>query len=190
MVAAREHLPKLTPEEYFTWEEQQEVKHEYFDGEVFAMSGGTQNHGRIAVRLVSLIDNHLDDGDCAVFNSDVRVKIQESEKYVYPDASVTCDARDRDTPQYIAYPRLIVEVLSPSTEAYDRGKKFKLYQRSTSLVDYVLVDAEEIAIEVFHKNERDRWEVINYVAGDTVELESINLTFPIERVYRGIEFRV
>jgi Uma2 family endonuclease len=188
MVAAREHLPRLTPEEYFAWEEQQEVKHEYFDGEVFAMSGGTQNHGRIAVRLVSLIDNHLGDGDCAVFNSDVRVKIQESEKYVYPDASVTCDSRDRETPQYVAYPRLIIEVLSPSTEAYDRGKKFKLYQRSIAFMEYVLVSAEEIEIEVFRKKDRGKWEMTNYVAGDVIELESINLTFPIEQIYRGIEF--
>jgi Uma2 family endonuclease len=187
MVAAQEHLPRLTPAEYFAWEEQQEVKHEYFDGEVFAMSGGTQNHGRIAIRLVSVIDNHLGDGDCTVLNSDVRVKIQESEKYVYPDASVTCDERDRETPNYVAYPRLIIEVLSPSTEAYDRGKKFKLYQRSTSLVEYVLVSAEEIEIEVFRKNDRGKWEVTNYAAGDTVELESIDLTFPIDRVYRGIE---
>jgi Uma2 family endonuclease len=188
MVAAKEHSPRFTPEEYFAWEQQQEVKHEYFDGEVFAMSGGTQNHGRIAVRLVSLLDNHLDDGNCAVLNSDVRVKIQAAEKYVYPDASVTCDERDRDTPQYVAYPRLIIEVLSPSTEAYDRGKKFKLYQRSTSLIEYVLVSAEEIEIEVFRKNERDKWEVTNYAAGDNVELESIDLTFAIDRVYRGIEF--
>jgi Uma2 family endonuclease len=130
-----------------------------------------------------------------VFNSDVRVKIQESEKYVYPDASVTCDSRDRETPQYIAYPRLIIEVLSPRTEAYDsstktlcdRGKKFKLYQRSIAPMEYVLVSAEEIEIEVFRKNDRSKWEVTNYVAGDVVELESINLTFPIDRVYRGIE---
>ncbi len=188
MVVAQEHLPKFTPEEYFAWEERQEAKHEYFDGEVYAMSAGTQNHGRIGVRLVSLIDNHLGDGDCAVFNSDVRVKIQEAEKYVYPDASVTCDLRDRDTPQFVAYPRLIVEVLSPSTEAYDRGKKFKLYQRSMSLMDYVLVSSEEVAMEVFHKNERSKWEMTSYVAGDTVELESINLTFEIDRVYRGINF--
>ncbi|AFY92888.1 Uma2 family endonuclease [Chamaesiphon minutus] len=188
MVAAKEHSPRFTPEEYFAWEQQQEVKHEYFDGEVFAMSGGTQNHGRIAVRLVSLLDNHLDDGNCAVLNSDVRVKIQAAEKYVYPDASVTCDERDRDTPQYVAYPRLIIEVLSPSTEAYDRGKKFKLYQRSTSLIEYVLVSVEEIEIEVFRKNERGKWEVTNYAAGDNVELESIDLTFAIDRVYRGISF--
>jgi Uma2 family endonuclease len=197
MVAAREHLPRFTPEEYFAWEEQQEVKHEYFDGEVFAMSGGTVNHGRIGGRIFSLIDDHLIESDrCIALNSDVKIKIQASEKYVYPDASATCDERDRQTTQFISHPSLIVEVLSPSTEAYDsstktlcdRGKKFKLYQRSIALTEYVLVSAEEIEIEVFRKNDRDKWEVTNYVSGDVVELESINLTFLIDRVYRGIEF--
>ena len=188
MVAAREHCPKLTPEEYFAWEEQQEIKHEYFDGEVFAMSGGTQNHGRISVRIVSLIDNHLDEGDCVVFNSDVRVKIQESEKYTYPDASVTCDRRDRETPQFVAHPCTIVEVLSPSTEAYDRGDKFELYRKSTSLREYVLISANKIAIDLHRKDDFDRWQSIYYRVGDTVELESINLTFPIELIYRGIQF--
>jgi Uma2 family endonuclease len=191
------HSPRLTPEEYFTWEEQQEIKHEYFDGEVFTMSGGTVNHGRISGRIFSLIDDRLNESNkCIALNSDVKIKIQASEKYVYPDASVTCDERDLQTTQFISYPSLIVEVLSPSTvraasafaEAYNRGKKFKLYQRSTSLIEYVLVSAEEIEIEVFRKNDRDKWEVTNYVDGDTVELESIGLTFAIERVYRGIEF--
>ena len=189
MVAAREYLPRLTPEEYFAWEEQQEVKHEYFDGEVFAMTGGTVNHGRIGGRIFSLIDDHLIESDrCIALNSDVKIKIQASEKYVYPDASATCDERDRQTTQFISHPSLIVEVLSPSTEAYDRGKKFKLYQRSIALMEYVLVSAEEIEIEVFRKNDRGKWEVTNYVAEDVVELESINLTFPIDRIYRGIEF--
>jgi Uma2 family endonuclease len=189
MVAASTHLPRLTPQEYFAWEAQQEIKHEYFEGEVFAMSGGTVNHGRIGGRIFSLIDDRLSESDrCIALNSDVKIKIQTSEKYVYPDASATCDERDRQTTQFISHPSLIVEVLSPSTEAYDRGKKFKLYQRSSSLIEYVLVSAEEIEIEVFRKNERGKWEVTNYVAGDMVELESIGLTFAIERVYRGIEF--
>jgi Uma2 family endonuclease len=188
MVAAREHLPRLTPAEYFAWEEQQEVKHEYFDGEVFAMTGGTVNHGRIGGRIFALIDDHLIESDrCIALNSDVKIKIQAAEKYVYPDASATCDERDRQTTQYISHPSLIVEVLSPSTEAYDRGKKFKLYQRSIALMEYVLVSSEEIEIEVFRKNDRGKWEVTNYLAGDVVELESIKLTFPIDRIYRGIE---
>jgi Uma2 family endonuclease len=188
MIAAKEQLPRFTPEEYFAWEEQQEEKHEYFDGEVYAMSGGTLNHSRIAVNVITMLDNHLVDGGCQVLNSDARIKIHRSEKYVYPDVSVTCDDRDRDTTQYITHPCLIVEVLSPSTEAYDRGKKFKLYRQSPSLIDYILVNADEIEIDVFHKNDRARWEEISYVAGDLVELESVNLTFQIDRVYRGIKF--
>lgn len=188
MVAARENLSKFTPEEYFAWEEQQEVKHEYFEGEVYAMSGGTQNHSRVGGRLFSLVDLHLDDSECVVLTSDARVKIQKSEKYVYPDVSVTCDERDRETPQFITHPCLIVEVLSPSTEAYDRGDKFELYRRSTSLREYALVSADKIAIDLHRKDDLNWWQSIYFRAGDTVELESINLTFPIERVYRGIEF--
>jgi Uma2 family endonuclease len=188
MIAAKENFPRFTPEEYFAWEEQQEEKHEYFDGEVYAMSGGTLNHSRIAVNVITMLDNHLSDGGCQVLNSGARIKIHRSEKYVYPDVSVTCDERDRDTTQYITHPCTIVEVLSPSTEAYDRGKKFKLYRQSSSLIEYVLVNADEIEIDVFRKNDRGRWEEISYVVGDRVELESISLTFPIDRVYRGIKF--
>jgi Uma2 family endonuclease len=188
MIAAKEHYPKLTPEEYFTWEEQQEEKHEYFDGEVYAMTGGTLNHSEIGAIFTTLLRNHLQDSGCRVFSSDARIKIHRSEKYVYPDVSVTCDDRDRDNTQYIAHPCLIVEVLSPSTEAYDRGKKFKLYRQSPSLIEYVLVNADEIEIDIFRKNDRGRWEQISYIAGDLVELESIDLKFQIDRVYRGIQF--
>ena len=190
MIAAKEHFPKFTPEEYFAWEEQQEVKHEYFDGEVYAMTGGTLNHSEINANLITILRNHLEDSGCRVLSSDARVKIQRSEKYLYPDASVTCDDRDRETTQYVNHPCLIVEVLSPSTEAYNRGKKFKLYRRSPSLVEYVLVSSTEVEIDVFRKNDRGRWEEISYVAGDMVELESINLTFSIDRVYKGIKFEV
>jgi Uma2 family endonuclease len=196
MVAAREHLPKLTPEEYFAWEEQQEVKHEYFDGEVFAMTGGIPDHSKITVKLTTLIDTHLENSHCQVFNSDARVKIENTSKFVYPDASVTCDDRDQDAKQFISHPCLIIEVLSPSTvraasafaEAYDRGNKFELYRRSTSLREYALVSVDAMAIDLHRKNDRDRWELVFFRAGDTVELESINLTFPIERIYRGINF--
>lgn len=188
MVAAQESYPRFTPEEYFGWEEQQEVKHEYFDGEVYAMSGGSPNHSEIAVNLTTLLRNHLDDSDCRVLNSDARIKIQASEKYVYPDASVTCDERDRDKPQFISHPCLILEVLSPSTEAYDRGNKFELYRRSDSLREYVLVSADKIAIDLHRRDDNGEWKSIYYRSNDTVELGSIGLTFPVEKVYRGISF--
>ncbi len=188
MVAIKEHFPRFTPEEYFDWEEQQLERHEYIDGEVYAMSGGTINHGRIAIKITSMLDSHLDSSACITGNSDIRINILETNDYSYPDASVTCDERDKTTSQYIIYPCLIVEVLSDSTEAYDRGEKFYRYRRNPVLQDYLLVSAKSIAIDLYRKNDAGDWIILNYRAGDLIELKSINLTFPIEQVYRGIIF--
>jgi Uma2 family endonuclease len=188
MIAVPSHSPKLTPVEYFAWEEQQLCRHEYINGEVCAMSGGTQNHSRIALKFAVLLESHLPEGSCRVFNSDCRVNILNTNDYVYPDASVSCDRRDENTVQYIAYPCLVVEVLSDSTEAYDRGKKFFRYRQNPHLQDYVLVSSQEVTIDLYHKDHDGRWEIINYRTGDRVELKSIELSFPIEQVYRGINF--
>jgi Uma2 family endonuclease len=188
MFAIKNNSPKLTPEEYFRWEEQQLERHEYINGEVYAMSGGTVNHGRIAIKITSMLDSHLEDSGCTTGNSDVRINILETTDYSYPDASVTCDDRDKTTTQYITYPCLIVEVLSDSTEAYDRGEKSYRYRRNTVLQDYLLVSSKSIAIDLYRKNDAGEWVIVNYRAGDLVELKSINLSFPIERVYRGIVF--
>lgn len=122
MIASPNRSPKFTPAEYFAWEEQQLCRHEYINGEVYAMRGGTQNHSRIALKVAALLDQHLSNGSCRVFNSDCRVNLVETNDYTYPDASVSCDPRDKTTTQYITYPCVIVEVLSDSTEADDRGK--------------------------------------------------------------------
>ena len=190
MVALKDNFPRFTPEEYFAWEEHQLERHEYIDGEVYAMTGGTQNHSDIALNFGSLLKNHLRGSGCKTFNSDLRIKIFESNKYVYPDLSVTCDNRDKTTPQYITHPCLIVEVLSPSTAAYDRGDKFRMYRQNPSLIDYVLVDTNKMAIDLYRKDEAGNWYIINYQAGDSIELKSVNLTVPIEQVYEEIEFIV
>lgn len=188
MVAAKEkHPPKLTPEEYFAWEETQLEKHEYIDGQVYAMSGGSVNHGRLAIRLTSLFDAHLGNTDCITGNSDIKINILETQNYTYPDASVTCDDRDKTTPQYFTYPCLIVEVLSASTEAYDRGSKFRLYRKNPALKDYLLVSSTCIEIDLYQKNDADEWIIFNYKEGDTIDLKSINLSFPIEQIYRNID---
>jgi Uma2 family endonuclease len=188
MVAVRNNTPRFTPEEYFAWEEQQLEKHEYLGGEVYAMTGGTVNHSRIALKFGALLDNHLSGSACQAANSDCRVNIVESNDYTYPDISVTCDDRDKITTQYITYPCLIIEVLFKSTEAYDRGGKFRMYRQNPVLQDYVLVSSEKIEIDLYRKNESGSWEIINYQVGDTIELKSVNLTFPIERIYEGISF--
>ncbi len=186
MIAAKENFPTLTPEEYFTWEATQLEKHEYINGEVYAMTGGSVNHSRIAIRFTTMFDTHLDASSCITGNSDLRVNIVGTDNYTYPDASVTCDVRDQTTTQYITYPCLIVEVLSKTTEAYDRGGKFRMYRQNPVLIDYLLVSSTSIEIDLYHKNDAGDWLIINYKAGDTIELKSVNLNFPIEQVYRGL----
>ena len=186
MVVAKDNALQLTPEEYFVWEETQLEKHEYIDGQVYAMSGGSKNHSLISVRFITLFANHLEESSCETGNSDLRVNIFETENYTYPDVSVTCDERDKSTTQYITYPCLIVEVLSDSTEAYDRGGKFRMYRQNPVLQDYLLVSSTRIEIDLYHKNDAGEWVIVNYQEGDTIKLNSINLSFPIEQVYRGL----
>ncbi len=190
MFATKENFPQLTPKEYFAWEEKQLNKHEYIEGEVYAMSGGSVNHGRIAIRFTSIFDSHLQGSSCMIGNSDIKVKIVRTSNYTYPDVSITCDDRDKITTQYITYPSLIVEVLSPSTEAYDRGGKFRLYANNPVLQDYLLVSSTSIEIDLYHKKDNGEWVITNYKDGDTIELKSINLTFAIAQIYQGLTLTI
>ena len=186
MIASKANFPQLTPEEYFIWEEKQLEKHEYIDGEVYAMSGGSVNHGRIAIKFITIFDTHLENSGCIIGNSDIKINILKTNNYTYPDVSVTCDDRDKNTPNYFTYPCLIVEVLSVSTEAYDRGRKFRMYRNNPILQDYLLVSSTSIEMDLYHQKNNGEWVIINYQAGDTVELKSINFSFAIEQVYRGL----
>jgi Uma2 family endonuclease len=187
MIVAQDKPRNLTPEEYFTWEEEQQLqKHELIDGQIYAMTGGSANHSFISVQLTTLFAIHLRGSGCKTGNADLRVNIAGTSNYTYPDATVTCDSRDKTTSQYITYPCLIVEVLSKSTEAYDRGGKFKMYQNNPVLRDYLLVSSTAIEIDLYHKNDAGQWIITSYGEGDTIELKSINLSFPIEEVYQDL----
>ncbi len=148
------------------------------------MSGGSVNHGRIAIKFITIFDTHLENSGCIIGNSDININILKTNNYTYPDVSVTCDDRDKNTPNYFTYPCLIVEVLSVSTEAYDRGGKFRMYRNNPILQDYLLVSSTSIEMDLYHQKNNGEWVIINYQAGDTVELKSINFSFAIEQVYR------
>jgi Uma2 family endonuclease len=186
MVASKVNLPQLTPEEYFIWEEKQLEKHEYLDGELYAMSGGSVNHGRIAIKFITMFDTHLENSGCIIGNSDIKINILKTNNYTYPDVSVTCDDRDKNTPNYFTYPCLIIEVLSASTEAYDRGGKFRMYRNNPVLKDYLLVSSTSIEMDLYHQKNNGEWVIINYKEGDAIKLKSINFSFAIEQVYRGL----
>jgi Uma2 family endonuclease len=190
MVALKEHFPRFTPTEYLEWEERQEFRHEFVEGEVYAMTGGTLNHSAIAGNFHNILKNHLRGSGCKVFNSDAKVQILESNSYLYPDVSVTCDDRDRLATKFISYPCLIVEVLSPTTEAYDRGDKFALYRRSTTLQEYVLVSTNAMRVDLYQRNDRGRWEILSYATGDIIDLPSVNLSVPVIQFYEDIVLSV
>jgi Uma2 family endonuclease len=176
----------LTPQNYLDWEEQQSIKYEYIDGEVFAMTGGTIPHNDLAVNLTTALKNHLRGKGCKVSMADAKVGVSERGPFHYPDVMVTCDERDRRAIRVIYYPCLIVEVLSPSTEAKDRGKKFQNYRRISTLKEYVLISSEQKVIECFRLNEKGVWELYTYSEGDEFELKSVDFRCPIELVYEDV----
>lgn len=176
----------FSPEEYLEWEERQEIRYEYLEGEVYAMTGGTLPHSEIAVNFVTVLKSHLRGHGCRVFSSDAKVRISEKGPFFYPDATVTCDERDRTALKFAEHPCMIAEVLSPTTESYDRGKKFAKYRQLKSLKEYVLISSDTINVEIFRLNEKEKWELTAYAEGDEIELTSINYKFPIELLYEDI----
>ncbi len=186
MVATPDRI-LMNAEEYLAWEPTQEGRHEYWDGEVVAMSGGTRNHNRVSGNFFRLLDDALADRPCDVYIVDVKVQIEPGWKYFYPDVVVTCDERDRDT-QIVQFPCLLVEVLSPSTEGIDRGIKFAKYRRSSTLQEYILVQVEQPSVEVFRRNERGQWVLSEYALGDRLYLESVGVELAIADLYRQVQF--
>lgn len=180
-----EVLPHLTPQDYFEWESQQPLRYEYFDGDVFAMAGGTLPHADIALNLASLLRELLR-GRCKVRNSDAKVGITDDGPFTYPDLSISCDGRDRTARQFIHYPSVIIEMLSASTEAYDRGGKFALYRRLSTLKEYVLVSSETKAVEVFRRDSAGEWRFIPYTEGGTLELISLGVTLSLDAIYEDV----
>ena len=160
-----------------------DTRYEYLDGELRMLAGGSPDHSIIIANLTATIKGPLKGSPCRVYNSDVQLKLSEK-RYVFPDITVSCDERDRNQKETIRYPRVVVEVLSPSTEATDRGKKAAYYRACATIQEYVMVDTEEIFIEV-HRREEERWTINTFEPGDTIILEGLGIQFPIEDAYEG-----
>ncbi|MBI5442639.1 MAG: Uma2 family endonuclease [Deltaproteobacteria bacterium] len=177
----------LTPEAYLEWEKLQEGRHEYVDGQVFAMSGASLIHATVSLNIASLLRNHLRGGPCRAFTADIKARVAAEGPFFYPDVVVTCDERDRANAYYVAHPTLIVEVLSPTTAAYDRGQKFASYRRIETLREYVLVDTELRSVECFRKDASGHWVLYPFGPDGEVELESLGLRCLIDAVYEDTE---
>jgi Uma2 family endonuclease len=188
MIAEPQYNQKMTAEEYLKWEAQQELRHEYIDGEIFAMTGGTLPHNNIALNFYRALYPHLRQRGCQANVSDAKVKPSQLSRYFYPDLVVTCDSDDLKARDFIQNPKVIVEVLSPGTETYDRTKKFKYYRQIPTLQEYVLVDSEEINVEVYRRGEGKMWMYYEYETGEIISLDSIEFECAIDLLYEGIIF--
>lgn len=183
--------PRYTPEQYLEWERAAPVKSEYFDGQIFAMAGASEEHVLIVTNLVRELSTQFKGKPCRTYSNDMRVKVSESGLYTYPDVVVVCGERQfsdavQDT---LENPTVIFEVLSPTTEAYDRGAKFAQFRRLPSLQEYVLVSQTEFLVEQFVRQSDGNWLLIES-AGEaaSVSLPTLSVTLPLSEIYDRVEF--
>jgi Uma2 family endonuclease len=180
----------LSPEEYLAFERASEEKHEYADGEVFAMAGCSRAHSLIMANIQRELGNALLDRPCEAHTSDMRVGIAATGRYVYPDASVVCgepafEDAEVDT---LLNPNVIFEVLSDSSEAYDRGDKFAQYRSIPSVGDYVLISQKAVHVEHFQRQPDGRWLLTILGPGQQLVLASTGVTVDVDRLYLKVQF--
>ncbi len=182
---------KWTEAEYLAMESASDIKHEYYEGEVFVMAGASPNHDQIAGNTFASLHSQLRKRPCRVYSSDIRLRVNVTRLYTYPDIKVVCAEPQftSDKPQTLLNPTLIVEVLSPSTEKVDRGKKFQHYRRLESLQEYVLISQDNPRIERFLRQADSTWVLKEAVGLEaTLELTSIQCTLVLADVYEKVEF--
>ncbi len=175
----------MTVDDYLEWEPCQEVRHEFVNRKVFAMTGGTLPHNDIAINLLTALRPHIRVQGCRINIADAKVSVS-SAIYRYSDLVVSCDERDRTALNAIQYPKLIVEVLSPGTESLDRGDKFREYRTLPSLEEYVLISSTEINVEIYRRGEGRLWLYTAYQASDIISLESVGFEFPMALLYEDV----
>ncbi|MBX3257028.1 MAG: Uma2 family endonuclease [Chitinophagaceae bacterium] len=181
---------KFTIEEYLTMEEVATEKHEYYKGEVFALSGAKLPHNTIVRNLLIGLGIKLNGKKCQPFGSDQRIHIEANTLFTYPDISIICGEPEtlNDDNWNVLNPAVIIEILSPSTKNYDRGEKFKLYRDIPTLKEYILVDSESMHIEKFRLNESNHWELEECGSAEEIlYIRTINENIPVAAIYAGVK---
>ena len=188
MASAAAHT-HLTPEEYLAFERKATTKHEYLNGQIVAMSGASFAHNFLTMNTANQLYNQLIGGECQVATSDMRVKVTQIDSYFYPDVVVVCGEprAEDDTFDTLLNPTVVVEVLSPSTETYDRGEKFEHYQQIASLKEYVLISQDKIRVEHYRRQETGWMQTEFRGLEDVLSLLSIGCELRLQDVYRRVE---
>jgi Uma2 family endonuclease len=177
---------RLTVDEYLEFEARSELRHEYIDGAIFAMSGPSENHELVAGNLFAAIHGHLRGGPCKPYiaNFKVRLKIDQKDLFYYPDVMVGCTREGLES-HYLHYPKLVVEVLSPSTESIDRREKFLSYKQIATVEEYVLVSQNATKITIYRRAEN--WvPQVHTGSDDTAVFQSIGLSLPLRQIYERV----
>jgi Uma2 family endonuclease len=185
---ALRHQPSMSVEDYLALDRQSiETSCEYIDGYVTMLAGRTLDHATIGANIISILRRLLRGGPCRVFTSDARVRLSKT-RYVYPDVSVSCDKQDRGQSDIIQSPQLIIEVLSPATEAYDRGRKFGFYRECPTIQEYVLVDTQHPMVEVYRREKKDLWLLRTFHLDDEIDLMYPGIRVLVNDIYEDIVF--
>ncbi|MGF1642581.1 MAG: Uma2 family endonuclease [Thiotrichales bacterium] len=174
-------------EEYLAWENAQPNKNEYLNGDVFAMVGANRRHNAISLNVASVLTTHLDGARCRAYMSDMKLRVRAVNAFFYPDVVVTCDEADHKAELYLESPVLIVEVLSESTQGYDRGKKFAAYRTLDSLREYALIDPDRLSTEIFRRNADGLWVLHDFAADAPIVFASVELTLSPEQLFRNVD---
>jgi Uma2 family endonuclease len=185
---ATESLHRYVFADYLALEEASNTKHEFLNGEIYGMAGGTPEHAALSVAVAAVLRAQLVGGPCRVYSSDLRVRVLATGLATYPDVTVVCGELERDPegPTTVVNPRVVVEVLSDGTEAYDRGQKLDHYRRILSLAAVVLVSHRATEIEVHERAPDDQWHRRTNESGQTAEIASLPASLPVDEVYLGI----
>jgi Uma2 family endonuclease len=177
---------KFTEEEYLRFEESSLEKHEFYRGEIFAMAGASERHNIIQTNLILTLGSRLKGKPCRPFGSDFRIHIPENTLYTYPDISIICGKFPSTEGEPAQRPVVIIEILSESTNHYDRSEKFQLYRDIPTLKEYILVDSERVVIEAFRINERHKWELETYpTTANDLLIPALELSIPLQEIYES-----
>lgn len=186
MTTSKNHA-YFTPEEYLEIERISPIKHEYLNGQIVAMAGASKAHVIITGNLSALLLNHLRGTGCLSYATDMKVRLPDSRLFYYPDLAVTCDESDKNSEEdFILHPKLLIEVLSDSTEAFDRGEKFADYKAIAEFEEYLLVHQNQVLVERFQRRSNNLWVPTIHRTGDTIELTSIGFSCPIADLYDNL----
>ena len=176
----------FTADNYLAWEPAQLDRHEYLDGEMFAMAGAEDRHATVTMNAAFALRQHLSGSPCRTYMSDMRLHVAAANSYFYPDVLVTCSALDLASPLVKTEPKLIIEVISPSTAAYDRGLKFSHYRRLASLEEYLLIDLDTRSTDCYRKGADGLWVLHPFARGESVSLASVALEFSAAQLFADV----